>query len=209
MATSKAQRIGIWIIAGVMLVGTIAGFVGIILANDNAVEDQKKQQEVQAKYQKIMSEYQAKVDKQAAELSQKYYAEFSQYKSVPAPFDKATVKELKTEDLKVGDGEEVVAGKGHVAYYIGWNPSGKVFDQSIDGDKLKPPFNIDQAIPGWQEGAKGMKVGGVRVLTIPADKAYGSQGSGPDIPADTPLKFVMFIIPTPEKIPDPDLSSIM
>lgn len=209
MATPRHQRIGIWIIAVVMLVGTIGSFAVIILSSENQKVDVQKQQEFQEKYQKLMTEYQAKVDKQAEELSQKYYAEFSQYKTRPAAFDAASVKELKKEDLKVGDGEEVKEGKGHVAYYIGWNPSGKIFDQSIDGEKLKSPFTIDQAIEGWKEGAKGMKVGGIREITIPSEKAYGATGSGEDIPANTPLKFIMFVIPTPEKIPEPDLSGLL
>ena len=208
MATPKHQRIGIWIIAVVMLVGTLGSFAIIILADKNQKVDTAKSQELQAQYQKIINEYQAKVDAQAGELSGKYYAEFSQYASVPAAFEADSVKELTKEDLKVGDGEEVKAGKGNVAYYIGWNPKGKVFDQSIDGDKLKAPFPIDNAIEGWKEGAEGMKVGGVRLITIPAAKAYGEQGSGEDIPANTPLKFIMFVIPTPEKIPDPDLSGL-
>lgn len=208
MATPKHQRIGIWIIAVVMLLGTIGSFAIIILADQNQKVDTAKQQEMQAKYQKIINEYQTKVEAQATELSAKYYSEFSQYASVPAAFDGESVKELTKEDLKVGGGEEVKADKGFVAYYIGWNPKGKVFDQSIDGNKLKAPFPIDNAIEGWKEGAEGMKVGGVRLVTIPATKAYGEQGSGDDIPPNTPLKFIMFVIPTPDRIPEPDLSSL-
>lgn len=48
-----------------------------------------------------------------------------------------------------------------------------------------------------------MKVGGIRELTIPADKAYGETGSGGTIAPNTPLKFVIMIIPTPETIPQP------
>lgn len=208
MATSTHQRVGIWIIAAVMLIGTIGSFAVIILADKNQQVDTKNQQAMQEKYQKIVAEYQAKADKQAGELSQKYFAEFNQYASRPAVFDANGITEIKKEDLKVGDGEEVTPGKGFVAYYIGWNPAGKVFDKSIDGDKLKSPFPIDQAIEGWKEGATGMKVGGVREVTLPAAKAYGEKGSGEDIPPNTPLKFVMFIIPTPEKIPEPDLSGL-
>lgn len=208
MATPTHQRVGIWIIAVVMLIGTIGSFAVIILADKNQQKDVADQQAMQEKYQKIIAEYQAKSEKQAGELSQKYYAEFSQYKTRPAAFDANGINEIKKEDLKVGDGEEVAAGKGFVAYYIGWNPTGKVFDQSIDGEKLKSPFPIDQAIEGWKEGAAGMKVGGVREITIPAAKAYGEQGSGENIPPNTPLKFIMFIIPTPEKIPEPDLSGL-
>lgn len=64
-------------------------------------------------------------------------------------------------------------------YYIGWNPDGiKIFDQSIDGETLKSPLSLDgvgvsDVIVGWK-GLLGMKVGGVRELTIPSDMAYGA-----------------------------------
>ena len=50
-----------------------------------------------------------------------------------------------------------------------------------------------------------MKVGGVRELTIPSDMAYGETGSGEDIPANTPLKFVVMAIPPVEEIPLPQI----
>jgi hypothetical protein len=56
-------------------------------------------------------------------------------------------------------------------------------------------------IKGWTDGTVGMKVGGVRELTIPSDQAYGATGSGTNIPPNTPLKFVIMVIPTPETIP--------
>ena len=55
-----------------------------------------------------------------------------------------------------------------------------------------------------------MKVGGVRELTIPADKAYGSNGSpnqqdpAKSIAPDTPLKFIIMLIPKFEEIPQPN-----
>ena len=49
-------------------------------------------------------------------------------------------------------------------------------------------------INGWKEGVIGMKLGGVRELTIPAAKAYGSQSAGDKIPANAPLKFVVMAI---------------
>ena len=52
-------------------------------------------------------------------------------------------------------------------------------------------------IPGWTNGIPGMKVGGVRVLSIPADQAYGAsppQGSG--IAPNEPLIFLVEITAT-------------
>lgn len=218
MATRRSQRIGIWVIAGALTIGTIGGFLAMVLAPTNAASDKARLQQLMSEYQKQQSDYQAKYKPQfdaysakqaaqATELSAKYFATFNQYASRPAAFTAADVKELKKEDLKLGDGEAITKDSSFTAYYIGWNPSGKVFDGSIDGDKLKAPFAVTpgSVIPGWTEGVDGMKVGGVRELTIPADKAYGATGQGEDIPANTPLKFVIMIIPKPEAIAAPDV----
>lgn len=205
MATQKSQRIGIWIIAGALVIGTLGGFIAMVLAPKNQASDRTRYQQLMSDYQKQSTEYQAKVDAQAAELSTKYFSTFNQYASRPAAFNAADVKELKSEDLKVGDGEAISKTSTFSAYYLGWNPSGKVFDGSIDGTKLKTPIGVQPGgvITGWTEGVDGMKVGGVRELTIPADKAYGATGQGADIPANTPLKFVIMIIPKVETIPQP------
>ena len=50
-----------------------------------------------------------------------------------------------------------------------------------------------------------MKIGGVRELTIPADKAYGDKAQGDKIPANSPLKFVVMAIEKPADIPEPEM----
>jgi FKBP-type peptidyl-prolyl cis-trans isomerase len=209
MATSQGQRIGIWVIAVVLAVGTIGSFFALILQNDNAQVDQAQAQQKQEEYNKIIQEYQAKVEAQSNELSAKYYDDFAGYAKEVSAFNASDVKSLTTRDLKTGDGEEIKEDTDYSAYYIGWNPEGKVFDQSIDGDKLKTPIDGKlELIKGWDEGVLGMKIGGVREITIPADKAYGDKGQGDLIPPHTPLKFIIMAIPSPEKIPQPDLSSL-
>lgn len=195
MATPRSQRIGIWIIAIVMAVGTIGSFLVIILSNTNDKSDKARLTELTNQYQAEYEAYQKKVTDQNTRLSAENYDEFNAYSNRPAAFDAASVTELKTEDLKVGDGEEITASSSFAAFYIGWNPSGKVFDSSIDNGTLKAPFSVSPGgvIQGWSEGVVGMKQGGVRLLTIPAAKAYGETGSGDDIPPNTPLKFVIFI----------------
>jgi FKBP-type peptidyl-prolyl cis-trans isomerase FkpA len=205
MSATKGQRIGIWIIAVFMLVGTVGSFIAIVLANSNQQTDKERAQTAYAAYQKEAEVYQAKVDAQAAELSKQYYGTFSQYASRPAVFDANSVTELKTNDLVVGNGDAITSDSSFTAYYIGWNPTGKVFDGSIQDGALKAPFTVTPGgvIEGWTKGVNGMKVGGVRELTIPAAQAYGERGSGEDIPANTPIKFILMIIPTPEVIPAP------
>lgn len=210
MATRKSQRIMIIVIAIVMIVGTIGSFAVMVLSTQNDQIDSKAQQEAQAKIQEIQFEYQAQVDAQASELSKTYYPKFKEYADRPAKFDIDSVKSLKTTDLSVGDGPEITDETKFAAYYIGWNPDGVVFDQSIDGDSLKSPFTIDGlaetgVIEGWKQGLKGMKIGGVRLLEIPSDLAYGESGQGESIPPNTPLKFVVMAIERPEEIPFPDI----
>ena len=69
-------------------------------------------------------------------------------------------------------------------------------------------FRSAGVIEGWREGIKGMKIGGVRIITIPSEKAYGETGSkdatGKEtIPANTPLKFLVMAVPTPAEISMP------
>jgi FKBP-type peptidyl-prolyl cis-trans isomerase len=200
MATSKSQRIGIWIIAITLTVGTLAGFIAIILAPSNQQADQAHLTQLNTDYQNAYKDYLSK-------LSVKYFDTFNKYSTTPAVFIATDVTELKTEDLVVGTGTEVTANSSFVAYYIGWTPDGKVFDSSIDGTSLKAPLTASpgSVISGWTEGATGMKEGGVRELTIPSDKAYGATGSGTSIAPNTPLKFIIMLIPATETTTAPQI----
>jgi FKBP-type peptidyl-prolyl cis-trans isomerase FkpA len=209
VATKTGQRVFIWVIAVVMTVGTIAGFVAMVLAPGNAKLDQARATELAAQYQKDQAEYQKKVDVQTAGLSAQYYDTFAQYASYPSAFDAGSVKEVTTNDLVVGTGEEITDATAYNAYYIGWNPTGKIFDQSIDGTSLKSPIPGKGLIEGWTKGVKGMKIGGVREITIPAALAYGEGGSGEDIPPNTPIKFIVMPIPEVKAIPQPAMSPEM
>ncbi|MFI5212843.1 MAG: FKBP-type peptidyl-prolyl cis-trans isomerase [Candidatus Saccharimonadales bacterium] len=211
MATTKKQRLGILVILIATVVGTLGSFAVMVLSSQNQAKATAKQQKAVSDYQAQYKAYQAKVDAQAADLSATYYPTFSQYASQVGTFDAASVKDMATQDLVVGSGETINGTTKFAAYYIGWNPKGKVFDQSIDTTKLKAPLTVDTGldtaslITGWKDGMKGMKIGGVRVITIPSDKAYGEQGQGNDIPPNTPLKFVVMAIPAPTAIPQPQI----
>jgi len=205
MATTKTQRIGIWIIAIFMAVGTIGSFAIIVLANSNSQSDQARYKQLLSEYQSAQAAAQAKTDAQAKELSNQYYPTFSQYASRPSTFDKTTATALKTEDLAIGTGEELTDQSTFTAYYIGWTADGHIFDQSISDGALKAPFTAAPGgvIKGWTQGVAGMKVGGVREITIPSDLGYGATGSGESIPPNAALKFVIMTIPTPAAIEQP------
>ncbi len=104
---------------------------------------------------------------------------------------------LGMQDLKVGTGPVVAKGATVTANYVGVACStGKIFDSSYaHGQAIQ--FPLTNVIPGWTNGIPGMKVGGVRVLSIPADQAYGAnppQGSG--IAPNEPLIFLVEITAT-------------
>ena len=66
-----------------------------------------------------------------------------------------------------------------------------MFDSSLN--KGREPFSFTlgtgSVIKGWDEGLKGMKVGGKRKLTIPPDMGYGENGAGNVIPPNATLIF--------------------
>jgi FKBP-type peptidyl-prolyl cis-trans isomerase FkpA len=97
---------------------------------------------------------------------------------------------VQVQDIKEGTGDMAEAGKSVSVHYTGWLIDGKKFDSSIDRNS---PFSFKlgtgQVIKGWDEGVAGMKVGGIRKLTIPPDMGYGDKGAGGRIPPGATLIF--------------------
>ena len=103
---------------------------------------------------------------------------------------KTTASGLKYEDVKVGDGDVATAGKTVSVHYTGWLTNGTKFDSSKDrGQPFEFPLGGGRVIKGWDEGVQGMKVGGVRKLTIPPSLGYGARGAGGVIPPNATLMF--------------------
>jgi FKBP-type peptidyl-prolyl cis-trans isomerase len=97
---------------------------------------------------------------------------------------------LEMEDVKQGTGATAVAGKKVTVHYVGTLTNGSKFDSSRDrGEGFSFLLGAGQVIRGWDEGVLGMKVGGVRRLTIPPAMAYGARGFPPVIPPNSTLKF--------------------
>lgn len=97
---------------------------------------------------------------------------------------------LKYTDTKVGTGAEAKAGQTATVHYTGWLTDGKKFDSSKDrGQPFSFPLGGGRVIKGWDEGVQGMKVGGVRRLTIPPQLGYGPSGAGGVIPPNATLVF--------------------
>lgn len=101
-----------------------------------------------------------------------------------------TASGLIIEEIKVGEGAEAKAGHIASVHYTGWLTNGTKFDSSKDrNDPFPFKLGAGRVIQGWDEGVQGMKIGGVRKLTIPASLGYGASGAGNVIPPNATLVF--------------------
>lgn len=103
---------------------------------------------------------------------------------------------LQVKEIIKGTGPEANPGASVTVNYVGvLYHGGKEFDASW---KRSEPFTFalgkGQVIKGWDQGVAGMKVGGRRELIIPAELAYGKNGSPPTIPPNAPLVFVVDLL---------------
>jgi len=114
-------------------------------------------------------------------------------------FDVKLLKVIRTEmvDTKVGEGDEAQAGQHVTVHYTGWlfdknapENKGTKFDSSRDrNEPFDFPLGQGHVIQGWDEGVRGMRVGGQRTLVIPPEMGYGKRGAGGVIPGDATLLF--------------------
>ena len=97
---------------------------------------------------------------------------------------------LQYVDLTIGTGATAEAGQTVTVHYTGWLENGNKFDSSVDrGQPFSFHLGAGRVIKGWDEGVKGMKVGGKRKLIIPSNLGYGAQGAGGLIPPHATLIF--------------------
>jgi FKBP-type peptidyl-prolyl cis-trans isomerase FkpA len=116
-----------------------------------------------------------------------------------SPTDPSQVNvEFSFSDLVVGSGTEAVSGSRVIMAYELWlyNPAGTASKgRRVVGsnDAGIGPFaftiGTGGAIPGIDQGVRGMRQGGKRRIYMPPSMAYGSQGAGNDIPPNASLVF--------------------
>lgn len=196
MSTTKTptwQRVGIWVIAIALTVGTLAGLIFMVWATqDSSIDPNTIAYEEQLEqYQKEQEEY----EKQMAEMREKYRG-LEGYEDKVAAFNADDVTSLGIETLKEGDGATISEDDTLKVNYTGWTPDGKIFDSTkSEGEDASPAsFALSGLIDGWS-ALVGQKVGGVYLLSIPADQAYGETGtSDGSIQPNTPIKFLVEVI---------------
>jgi len=113
---------------------------------------------------------------------------------IPKQSGKEPTKLVVTDIVK-GKGTTAKSGDTVSVHYVGvLFSNGEQFDASWDnGSPFSFALGQGDVIRGWDEGVAGMKVGGRRMLTIPADLAYGETGQG-SIPANATLVFVVDLL---------------
>lgn len=108
---------------------------------------------------------------------------------IPSSMDQTNgATQLIVQDEAVGSGAVAKAGDTISVNYTGKLQDGTVFDTSVGRAPFAFTLGTGAVIPGWDQGLQGMKVGGKRVLIVPASLGYGAQGYGP-IPGGATLVF--------------------
>jgi peptidylprolyl isomerase len=104
------------------------------------------------------------------------------------PPSKLVIKDIvKGKGKTAKKGDEVSVQYAGIAY-----STGEEFDASWNrGEPFTFTLGQGSVIKGWDRGVPGMKEGGRRQLTIPADLAYGAAGQPPSIGPDETLVFVV------------------
>lgn len=205
LKTSWKQRVAIIIVA-VLLLGSVVLTYMLVVLNGNSSSDTSSE----AQIAELTEEYQQKseeIEAAAKPLSDKYFDDFVKYKSEVKSYNSANANAagLETKDLKEGTGRTLTEGDtDYAAYYIGWCADGSIFDSSFndneDPTSLKAPLDAGIGlIEGWNQGVIGMKLGGVRQISMSGALAYGDTQEicgG----TDSPLKFVVFAMEPDAKI---------
>ena len=109
---------------------------------------------------------------------------------VPATPADAIPPRVVIQDLILGRGRLALEGDEVVVHYVARLLSGSEFASSRE---LRRPVSfvlgmMGSEVTGLHEGLKGMRVGGMRKLTIPAEFGFGSAGSS-SVPPDTTVVY--------------------
>ena len=199
LKTSPKQRFFIILIAVLMLGSIIASYAAIVAGGSSggstaSAGDSKISEEKLAEYE---SAYNAK-EAEFMAVAQSDFDEFIKYKSEIKAYNEASANadDVQVKDLKAGTGKKITSeDNNYLAYYVGWCADESIFDSSFNNNDNPTAFSkiLDASvgmIEGWNRGVEGMKIDGIREITIPGELAYGESM---EICGGTnkPLKFIV------------------
>ena len=114
----------------------------------------------------------------------------------------STPTTLQVKDLVVGKGAAATPTSSVSVKYTGvLYCDGTEFDGPAEHGDKTVDFSLTGVVPGFTQGIGGadgiapMKVGGRRIIIMPAALGYGDQPNG-NIPANSPLVFVVDLVKT-------------
>lgn len=160
---------------------------------------------IQAYFEKVMAAEEVKKAERAAERiieEDKIIQDYIKEKGLEAQKTESGMYYVIEEE---GTGEPVTPGTTMTVDYAGYLLDGTLFDTSIEAvAKENNMFNenrpggytplavsvgMGQVIPGWDEGLLLLKKGSKGKFLIPSPLAYGENGAGAMIPANSVLVF--------------------
>lgn len=101
---------------------------------------------------------------------------------------------LYFKELVVGTGAEAQNGATVGVRYKGQFPDASVFDENPAPEALLTfPVGAGRVVAGFDQGVRGMRVGGKRQLILPPALGYGSRGSGA-VPPNAILVFTVDLV---------------
>jgi peptidylprolyl isomerase len=103
---------------------------------------------------------------------------------------------LYMKDITVGTGDRVaVNGAILRVHYTGWLSNGVEFDSSRDENApLEFTMGQGEVLRGWEEALTGMRVGGRRLIVLPAALGFGEGGLPGVVPPNATLVFDLEIV---------------
>lgn len=181
LKTSLKQRIFISVIAVAMLGSMVGAYAMMILGNgqNNNSSSEGISEEKKMEYENA---YFATLEK-FRNASKSDFKKFIKYKSRIASYNETKANEgsVKYKEVVLGDGRKLEAGDtDYLAYYVGWCADETIFDSSFNDNKNPTSFDKILAanqgmIEGWESGVIGMRINGIREITVPGSLAYKDQ----------------------------------
>jgi FKBP-type peptidyl-prolyl cis-trans isomerase FkpA len=156
-----------------------------VQSREAAMADQQKMMEQQMKDAQVRAEKQIKVDDQKIQqyikgqnLANMQKTESGVYYTVTSP----------------GKGAQASAGDQVTVHYKLSNLEGKELESSRNnpmsgGEPFTFTLGQGQVIRGWDEAFQKLKEGSKATLIVPSPLAYGDQDRGPEMPANSILRF--------------------
>lgn len=115
---------------------------------------------------------------------------------------KATASGLQYRVVKATkEGPKAAPGSIVTVHYEGTFVDGKKFDSSYERQE-PATFQLENVIPGWQEGVPMMREGETWEFVIPSSLAYGPETRGP-IPGGSTLNFKVRLLWVATPAPEP------